>query len=154
MCHGIEYVRDDERIVVYFDLQRAELPVRKRSGAVEFLRWGARGDRYLEHDNTPGYLLKFPVGGWATRDSIRDGAWQKFEPVPVRIVASRFVFIDAQLGPVFFGLSRGEYIQGLLARTAGQSRVYVVTVGPPAEHATKWEFWPRIVRARLSASPS
>ena len=148
MCHGIEYVRDDERVVVYFDLERAELPVRKKSGAVQFLPWGARGDSYLIRDNTPGYLLKFPVGGWASRDSIREGAWQKFEPVPVRIAASRFVLVDGQLGPVFFALEPGEYIQGLLARTAGQRRVYVVTIDPPGEHAARWQFWPRIVRAR------
>jgi hypothetical protein len=148
MCHGIEYVRDDERVVVYFDLERATLPVRKRSGAVEFLPWGARGDRYLTLDNTPGYLLKFPVGGWASRDSIREGAWQKFEPVPVRIVASRFVLVDGQLGPVFHALERGEYIQGLLARTGGQRRVYVVTVEPPAEHTGRWQLWPRIIKAR------
>ena len=147
MCHGIEYVRDDERIVVYFDIERAEVPVRKRSGAVEFLPWGARGDRYHIRDNTPGYLLKFPVGGWASRESIRAGEWQKFEPVPVRIVASRFVFVDGQLGPVFHALAAGEYIQGLLARAGGQRRVYVVTVDPPHEHAERRDFWPRIIKA-------
>lgn len=152
MCHGIEYVRDDERVVVYFDLERAELPVRKRSGAVEFLPWGARDDRYLAYDNTPGYLLKFPVGGWAPRDAIRSGAWQKFEPLPVRVVASRFVLVDGQLGPVFFALKPGEYIQGLLARSGAQRRVYVVTVDPPAEHANKWQLWPRIVKAGSPAA--
>lgn len=152
MCHGIEFVRDDQRVVVYFDLQGAQLPVRKRSGAVEFLPWGARGDRYLTQDNTPGYLLKFPVGGWASRESIREGAWQKFEPVPVRIVASRFSFVDGQLGTVFYGLERGEYIQGLLARTGGQRRVYVVTVDPPPEHAARWQFWPRIIKARVDGA--
>ena len=151
MCHGIEYVRDDERVLVYFDVDRAQLPVRKRSGAVEFLPWGARGDRYLEHDNTPGYLLKFPVGGWASRDSIRGGAWQKFEPVPVRVVASRFI-LDSQIGPTFFALQPGEYIQGLLAQSGGQRRVYVVTVDPPEEHAEKWKLWPRVIKTRASGT--
>jgi hypothetical protein len=148
MCDGIEYVRDDERIVVYFDLERAQLPVRKRSGAVQFVAWGARGDRYLTSDNTPGYLLKFPVGGCASRDSIREGAWQKFEPRPVRIVASRFILTDSRVGSVFFALKPGEYIQGLLAHTAGQQRVYVVTVEPPDEHAGKWRSWPRVITSR------
>ena len=146
MCHAIEYIRDGEAVIVYFDVQGAELPVRKRSGAVEFVTWGARGDRYMSDDNTPGYLLKFPVGGWASHESIRAGAWQKFEPRPVRIVASRFIYVDGQLGAIFFALKRGEYIQGLLAETAAQRRVYVVTVPAPPEHAHKWESWPRIVR--------
>ena len=147
MCHGIEYVREDERVVVYFVVQGAELPIRRRSGAVEFVRWGARGDRYLSDDNTPGYLLKFPVGGWASRESIASGSWQKFEPRPVRIVASRFVFDDARLGPHYFALTRGEYIQGLLAASGTHTRVYVVTVAPPARHASL-AMWPRVLKAR------
>lgn len=147
MCHGIEYVLEDERLVVYFDARGAQVPVRRRSGAVEFMPWGARGERYLSDDNTPGYLLKFPVGGWASRESIRSGAWQKFEPRPVRIVASRFVFVDAQLGARYFELKRGEYIQGLLAASGTQRRVYVVTVEPPAEHRGL-QAWPRVVKPR------
>lgn len=149
MCHGIEYVLEDERVVVYFDVLGAELPIRKRSGAVDFVRWGARGDRYLADDNTPGYLLKFPLGGFASRESIQKGAWQKFEPKPVRIVASRFVFDDARLGPRFFALARGEYIQGLLAVSGTHRRVYVVTVAPPAEHEEAFETWPRVVKTRV-----
>ena len=151
MCDGIEYLLEDERVVVPFDVEGAELPVRKRSGAVEFVRWGARGDRYLSDDNTPGYLLKFPVGGWASRESIASGAWQKFEPRPVRIVASRFVFDDALLGPRYFALSRGEYIQGLLALSGTHERVYVVTVSPPPENAA-FRIWPRVLKARSPAS--
>ena len=147
MCHGIEYVLEDERVVVYFDVQGAELPIRRKSGAVEFVRWGARGERYLADDNTPGYLLKFPVGGWASRDSIGSGAWQKFEPRPVRILASRFVFDHALTGPRFFALERGEYIQGLLAASGTHRRVYVVTVSPPAQHRD-FPTWPRVIRAR------
>ena len=150
MCHGIEYIRDGERVTVYFDVAGAELPVRKRNGTIDFVTWGARGHRYLSDDNTPGYLLKFPIGGWAARDSILAGAWQKFEPKPVRIAASRFVLIDAKLGSVFFALQAGEYIQGLLARTAMQRRVYVVTVAPPAQHAHQWAHWPRVVSAARS----
>ena len=147
MCNGIEYVLEEERVVVYFDVQGAELPIRKRSGAVEFVRWGARGDRYLSDDNTPGYLLKFPVGGWASRESIASGAWQKFEPKPVRIVASRFMYDDAMLGARFFALERGEYIQGLLATSGTHRRVYVVTVPTPPQRGS-FDAWPRVVKPR------
>jgi hypothetical protein len=153
MCHGVEYFREGQRVLVYFDVAHAELPVRKRSGAIEFVTWGARGERYLSDDNTPGYLLKFPVGGWAARGSILAGAWEKFEPRPVRIVASRFVFNHAQLGPLFFALDRGEYIQGLLAQAALQRRVYVVTVPAPPEHADRLDEWPRVIKSRHRVRP-
>ena len=148
MCHRIEYFLEGERVLVYFDAAHAELPVRKRSGAIEFVTWGARGERYLSDDNTPGYLLKFPVGGWAAgvHTCRRVG---KVQPRPVRIVASRFVFNHAQLGPLFFALGRGEYIQGLLAQAALQRRVYVVTVPAPPEHADRLDEWPRESRHRV-----
>jgi hypothetical protein len=148
MCVGIEYVRAGERVSVYFDTPGAELPVRTRGGVVQFLPWGARRETYLTDDNTPGYLLKFPIGGWASLESIRNNEWRPFEPQPVRIAASRFVQLDAMLGPCYFELERGEFIQGLLARITEYRRVYVVTVPAPAEHADKWREWPRIVRAR------
>jgi hypothetical protein len=148
MCDAIEYLRDGESVLVYFDTAQPELPVRKRSGAIEFITWGARRDRYLSDDNTPGYLLKFPIGGRATHESVLAGAWERFEPRPVRIVASRFVVADRRLGPMFFSLQRGEFIQGLLAQTGAQRRVYIVTVDAPAEHQARCSEWPRIVRKR------
>jgi hypothetical protein len=75
----------------------------------------------------------------------------KIRTRPVRIVASRFVFNHAQLGPLFFALGRGEYIQGLLAQTALQRRVYVVTVAAPPEHADRLDTWPRVVKSRERA---
>lgn len=151
MCDVIEYVRDGERMLVYFDMHHPELPVRRRCGAIDFVTWGARGDRYLSDDNTPGYLLKFPLGGRATRESVLSGAWEKFEPRPVRIVASRFALAHPQLGPVFFALARGEYIQGLLAQTGAQRRVYIVTVDAPGQYSEQWSEWPRIVTSRQRA---
>jgi len=49
------------------------------------------------------------------------------------------------IGPVYFALKAGEFIQGLLASIGSHERVYVVTVPPPAEHADRWPEWPRIV---------
>jgi hypothetical protein len=151
MCDVIEYVRAGERMLVYFDMHHPELPIRRRGGTIDFVTWGTRGDHYLNDDNTPGYLLKFPVGGRATRASILCGGWEKFEPRPVRIVASRFALAHPQLGPVFFALGPGEYIQGLLAQSGAQRRVYIVTVDAPAEHSEHWSEWPRMVTSRQRA---
>jgi hypothetical protein len=91
------------------------------------------------------------MGGRATRESVLSGAWERFEPRPVRVVASRFMLADAQLGPIFFSLRRGEFIQGLLAQTGAQRRLYIVTVDAPPEQRERWREWPRIVRSRDSS---
>ena len=43
MSGGIDYVRDGERVAVYFDSTSPDLPVRMRGGAIRFYRWGAIG---------------------------------------------------------------------------------------------------------------
>ncbi|MGZ5171885.1 MAG: hypothetical protein ACXWCY_31120, partial [Burkholderiales bacterium] len=93
MCVGIEYFLDGKPVTVYFDSERPELPVRLRRGAIAFYRWGTRGRIYSD-DNTPGWLQKFPEGGYAPLDSIRAERWSRYEPQPVRILASRFIQIN------------------------------------------------------------
>ena len=91
--------------------------------------------------------LKFPETGCAPLASRRAGEWEKFEPRPVRITATRFVCFDpAWETDRYFTLTPGEFIQGLLARINLNTRVYVVTVAPPVEYA-EFQRWPRVVRA-------
>ena len=115
--------------------------------ASRVLQMGRRGGIYSD-DNTPGWLQKFPEGGYASLESIRADEWTKFEPQPVRIPASRFVQIDSFGMACYFDLKAGEFIQGLIATIMSHSRVYVVTVPAPQEHATYWSVWPRIVQRR------
>ena len=64
----------------------------------------------------------------------------------MRILASRFIQLNpVTMGPAYFPLQRGEFIQGLLASIGDNHRVYVVTVPAPAEYADRWPEWPRIV---------
>ena len=51
MCAGIEYLRDGERVCVYFGSPRVELPVRRRDGGISFFRWGALRACYYADDN-------------------------------------------------------------------------------------------------------
>ncbi|MDB5927260.1 MAG: hypothetical protein JWN13_6196, partial [Betaproteobacteria bacterium] len=98
----------------------------------------------------PGWLQKFPEGGHASLESIHAGLWRRYEPHPVRILASRLIQINAMQMPCHFALKRGEFIQGLIATIASNQRLYVVTVPAPAEHAHEWQDWPRIVKQRTS----
>lgn len=145
MCTGIEYVRDGERVAVYFDSHEPDLPVRQRGGAIRFYRWGARSAQYFSHDNLGGHAKKFPETCCASLADIRADKWLTYEPRPVRLVASRIIQIDRTIGPVYFPLQAGEFLQGLLASVGDHKRVYVVTVPAPAEYADRWPEWPRIV---------
>jgi hypothetical protein len=149
VCDGIEYFLDRERQTAAFGQSRDEhLPVRKRDGSIVFYKWGVLGEAYFADDNLPGWGLKFPQTGWAPLASIKAGEWQKFEPRPVRIFASRFVCFDPTWETDrYFPLKQGEFVQGLLARINHSARVYVVTLPPPAEYA-EFQRWPRVVALR------
>jgi len=55
--------------------------------------------------------------------------------------------------PCYFALKAGEFIQGLLAHIVPHpTRIYIVTVPTPQEHAAENWQWPRIVKARSRAS--
>ena len=133
--------------VVLFESQTPQPAIRLTSGAVAFYPWGTRGPTYYAGDNTPGWAIKFPVGGWAPLDGIRAGEWQRFEPRPVRILVTRFLQVGAFQVPRYFALLRGEFVQGLLATLSNDTRVYVVTVPEPAEYADEQWYWPRILPA-------
>jgi len=62
----------------------------------------------------------------------------------VRIVASPIIQLDRMIGPVYFPLQPGAFIQGLLAAIESHERVYVVTIPNAAEYAQRWPEWPRI----------
>jgi len=49
------------------------------------------------------------------------------------------------IGPVYYPLKAGEFIQGLLASIGHHERVYVVSVPSAAEYAGRWPQWPRVI---------
>jgi hypothetical protein len=67
---------------------------------------------------------------------------QKQGIVPIQILGRAH---EPMIGPVYFPLKPGEYIQELLASIDHHKRVCVVTVPAPAEYADSWPEWPRIV---------
>ena len=149
MCIGIEFFLGGERRAVYFDSRAPKLPVRLRGGAIAFYGWGARSTAFYEAGNVAGWGAKFPETGYAPLEDIRAGKWEWLEPRPVRIFAARFIQVNSWQVPCYFALKAGEFIQGLLAHIEPHhTRVYVVTVPLPVEHAQEeWE-WPRIIRQR------
>lgn len=134
MCGGVVYVMDGGERRCYFPNPQAKLPVLLRSGQASLITWGRRRDEAGE----------LPAGGWARLESIRAGNWDRWQPRPVRLRLSGFMEKDIAGSSHWFTLTPGQWVQGLLARNAGEQRVYVVTIHPEMPGAIHPR-WPRIV---------
>lgn len=134
MCGGVYYEYLEEHVRVYFPNPKAMLPVRKKDGSVVLMPWGRRKEQ-------PGAL---PMGGWARLDSIHAGRWDKWFPVPVRLPIVSFMEKDIEGNSHWYDLTKGKYIQGLIAKNGGEQRVYIVTIQPEMADAVH-DRWPRII---------
>ncbi len=84
------------------------------------------------------------MGGWARLDSIYAGRWDRWFPTPVKLMVTQFMEKDIEGQSSWFDITPGKWIQGLIARSNNERRVYVVTITPELEYATH-ERWPRIL---------
>ena len=134
MCSGVYYSVNDRDIRVYFPNPGAQLPVKTRTGMERRLAWGRR----LKQAGT------LPLGGWARLDSVYSGRWDRWFPVPVKLPVKRFMEYDLEGHSRWYDLTRGQWIQGLVARDRHEQRVYVVTVEPELVEAIH-DRWPRIM---------
>jgi len=134
MCGGVYYIINGEEVRTYFPNPKACLPVKKKRGGVELLPWGRRKEQV-------GHL---PLGGWARLDSIYAGRWDKWFPIPVKLMASQFMEKDIEGQSHWFDITTGKWIQGLVAHWDNERRVYVVTITPEMEDAVH-DRWPRIL---------
>ncbi len=134
MCGGVYYTYQGADIRVYFPNPKAALPVQTKDRHVELLPWGRRKEQ-------AGQL---PLGGWARLDSIYAGRWDKWFPVPVKIPVKSFMEKDLEGHSHWYDLTKGQWIQGLVARDAHERRLYVVTVEPEMADAVH-DRWPRIM---------
>ena len=134
MCGGVYYSFDGEDTRVYFPNPKAVLPVQRKDGSLVLLPWGRRKEQ-------SGHL---PLGGWARLDSIYTGRWDKWFPIPVKLPIKSFMEKDIEGNSHWYDLTKGKYIQGLVARDGTEQRVYVVTVEPDMAEAVH-DRWPRIL---------
>jgi hypothetical protein len=121
MCGGVAYLNGSEVVRTYFPNPQARLPVLRRDGVVELVRWGRR-----ESDKE---CLTLPRGGWARLDSLRAGKWDRWFPKPIRIPALSYMEKDPRGCSNWFDLSGLDALQGVLVMEPGEDiRVYVVTM--------------------------
>ena len=85
-----------------------------------------------------------PSGGWSRLESIYSGHWDRWFPMPVKLPILSFMEKDIEEHSHWYQLTKGQWIQGLIARDKHEQRIYVVTVEPEHEDAVH-ERWPRIM---------
>lgn len=135
MTWAVRFLHDRRDVLSRFEWQRAVLPISARRGAQLVLtRWGRR-----PHEG--GTL---PIGGWAHLTHIQGSAWDQFSPRPVLLPVDWFTERDVTGREQWFQVTRGQAIQGCLARAGAERRVYVVTLDC-APGVGEFERWPRIV---------
>ena len=134
MCSSVYYSIRDQDIRVYFPSPKARLPVKVRSGDTITLAWGRRHQQ-------AGTL---PLGGRAHLDSIYAGHWDRWFPVAVKIPVKSFMEKDLEGHGHWYDLTKGQWIQGLVARHRQERRIYVVTIEPELAEAIH-DRWPRIM---------
>ena len=134
MCGGVYYSINDRDVRVYFPNPKAQLPVKVRTGGIGILAWGRRREQ-------AGTL---PLGGWARLDSIYAGRWDRWFPVAVKLPVKSFMEKDLEGHSHWYDLTKGQWIQGLVARRRQERRIYVVTIEPELADAVH-DRWPRIM---------
>lgn len=134
MCQGVYYSHGDRETRVRFADARAMLPVRTRADGVTLLPWGRR----------PSQAGSLPLGGWARLDSIYAGRWDRWFPQPVKLPVAAFMETDIEGRERWYTLTKGQWLQGLIARDRQERRLYVVTVEPELEDALH-QRWPRLM---------
>ena len=134
MCGAVHYTINGQDLQVRFTNPKARLPVITQSGRPCLLAWGRR----------QAQTGQLPLGGWARLDGIYAGRWDRWFPVPVKIPANGFMERDIEGRDRWHNLTRGQWIQGLVARDHYERRIYVVTLEPELTDAA-YERWPRIM---------
>lgn len=134
MCGGVYYTANGQDTRVWFPNPKARLPVAMRNGDIHLLPWGRRHEQ----------AGRLPLGGWARLDSIYAGRWDRWFPVPVKLLVKSFMEKDFEGHSHWYDLTRGQWIQGLVARCRHERRIYVVTIEPELADAVH-DRWPRIM---------
>lgn len=134
MCSGAYYLNNGQETRVYFTNPAATLPIKIKAGGSELVPWGRRQIQR-------GTL---PLGGWARLSAVYAGRWDRWQPRPVKLDISSFMEHDIEGSSHWFDITKGKWIQGLVAHHNNERRVYVVTIFPEMDEAIHHR-WPRIL---------
>lgn len=134
MCVGVCYLKENKTIITHFAQAKALLPIKTKNKEIKLLPWGRR----------TGEHSQLPLGGWAALESVQSGKWDFYRPKPVKIVVTKFMEEDFEGRSLWFDVTAGYWLQGLLIQEALEQRVYIVTLENDLPK-TPYPRWPRIL---------
>lgn len=134
MPEAVIYSYQGKIYTVYFARTKALLPVKLMNGEIQLVTWGRRQQENGE----------MPLGGWARLPSIHEGKWSQYVPKPVQLPIYKFMKTDYEDHVHWYEVTKGQYIQGLLAQEGNEYRVYIVTIIPTRLDICH-DRWPRII---------
>lgn len=133
MCHKVIFHYKNKNCHTSFSNENAKLPVLLRNGQVILLPWGRRKN----------IASSLPLGGLIQLDEIYMGKLDIFFPRPAKLPIKAFSVRDIADQAKWFHLPCDKWIQGLIAQTNLEKRVYIVTLTPDKD--SLFPKWPRIL---------
>lgn len=122
---------------VYFAQNNAKLPVKLKNGEVKLVSWGRRENEVSE----------MPLGGWARLANIKsekNKRWHFYLPKSVQIPVVKFMEKNFEGKACWYEVTKGQCIQGLLAKEQQEYRIYIVTIDPEDLMNNHYR-WPHII---------
>lgn len=136
MCAGVKYIEPSgKEWKVYFPNPKAALPVAQDDGSVEWVSWGRRREEQAS----------FVQGGWARKDSLEAGKWDKYKPEHVLLAAQGFMEKDAEKVSHWIDIPQGFAIEALVVENGTEKRLYIVTEDTPPEYSWVHDRWPKLL---------
>lgn len=131
----VKYKFINQIITARFSHPLAKLPILTKDNKIIKIPWGRR-----RHE--AGNL---PLGGYADLDSIHRSIWDEYLAKPVKLPIFEFMAKDIEDRAYWFTVTKGQYIQGLLASYQDEKRVYIVTIVPKLKNFA-FTSWPRLIK--------
>jgi hypothetical protein len=143
MPEAVIFNYQNKSYTIYFNNAKAMLPVKLKNGECKLVTWGRR-----ENENS-----EMPLGGWARSTNLKNSMnthWNMYMPKPVQIPIEKFMERNFEGRACWYEITKGKYIQGLLAQHEGEYRIYIVTIDP--EDLTTCHYkWPHIIAKSYSS---
>src|SRR5258708_17580308 len=92
---AVQFVVEGKTRTAVSGVLGTSLPVLMRSGQVKWVEWGAPAKQQLASSDSPGHIMKLPVGNWVDLTVLRSGDSVRYWPRPVQIVAIAVVVYRA-----------------------------------------------------------
>lgn len=118
MCVAVCYANEKKTVITHFAQAKAMLLVQTKTTLNKLIPWGRRTSE----------VGRLPLGGWASLAAIEKGKWDYYLPKFVKISVNKFMEQDIESRSLWFDVTPGQWLQGLLLESEQEKRVYIVTL--------------------------